>query len=192
MQTFTISLGRGWWSRLIGRNPLVRRTDRIQAWVFALAILVIAAATSVAGAIGTSVHDARTRFYAEQAQTQHQVTATALEGSTVELGPGPADVSFFVQATWSSAGIDHVEVVRWPDLAEVGDKADIWVDGQGKCVEPAAPLGRADTDAVGIAFSVWFAVVALTVGMVYVVLQHLERRRDAGWDSEIAALDHQT
>ena len=30
MQTFTIGVGRAWWIRLVGRDPLVRRTDRIE------------------------------------------------------------------------------------------------------------------------------------------------------------------
>jgi len=33
MQTFTMTEGCDWLNRIAGRNPLVRGTDRIQAWV---------------------------------------------------------------------------------------------------------------------------------------------------------------
>ena len=54
MQTFTIGLGRGWWVRLLGRNPLVRSSDRIEVMVLSLAVLLTVVAVPVAGAIGTS------------------------------------------------------------------------------------------------------------------------------------------
>ena len=73
MQTFTIGLGRGWWVRLLGRNPLVRTSDRIEVMVLGLAVLLTVVAVPIAGAIGTSVYDAHTRVYAEEAQTRHQV-----------------------------------------------------------------------------------------------------------------------
>ena len=40
MQTFAIGLGRGWAVRLLGRNPLVRSSDRIEVMVLGLAVLV--------------------------------------------------------------------------------------------------------------------------------------------------------
>ena len=87
MQTFTIGLGRSWWVRLLGRNPLVRTSDRIEVMVLALAVLLTVVAVPIAGAIGTSVYDAHTRVYAEEAQTRHQVTATAIEGGKVVAQP---------------------------------------------------------------------------------------------------------
>ena len=83
MQTFTIGLGRDWWVRLLGRNPLVRSSDRIEVMVLSLAVLLTVVAVPIGGAIGTFVYDAHTRVYAEEAQTRHQVTATAIEDGTV-------------------------------------------------------------------------------------------------------------
>jgi len=97
MQTFTIGLGRGWWVRLLGRNPLVRSSDRIEVMVLSLAVLLTVVAVPVAGAIGTSVYDAHTQAYAEEAQTRHQVTATAIEDGTVVMQP--KSLSFTARAT---------------------------------------------------------------------------------------------
>ena len=87
MQTFTIGLGRHWWVRLLGRNPLVRSSDRIEVMVLSLAVLLTVVAVPIAGAIGTFVYDAHTRVYAEEAQTRHQVTATAIEDGRSSCNP---------------------------------------------------------------------------------------------------------
>jgi hypothetical protein len=111
MQTFTIGLGRGWWVRLLGRNPLVRTSDRIEVMVLALAVLLTVVAVPIAGAIGTFVYDAHTRVYAEEAHTRHQVTATAIEDGTVVAQP--KSLSFTARATWTAAGRGHSEIVMW-------------------------------------------------------------------------------
>ncbi|MGZ5393546.1 MAG: Rv1733c family protein [Mycobacterium sp.] len=187
MQPFTITWGYCWWSRIAGRNPLVRRSDRIQAWLFSVAILINVLAIPVAGAIGTSVHDARARFYAEEAKHRHAVTATAIENSAAEVGPGPADVSFFVRAYWIDGGSNHVDVVKWPDEATVGDQTDIWVDDAGNAEDPPASPSRAATDAVGAAFWVWFTVMATTAGSAYLIRLRLIKRRYVDWDRELQA-----
>ncbi len=99
-------------------QPLGQAHDRVQGWTLVLAVAIFLA-IPVAGAIGTSVYDNQVRFYAEEAKHRHAVTATALENSTVDVGPGPADVSFFVRASWTDAGSDHVDVVKWADEATV-------------------------------------------------------------------------
>ena len=185
MQTFTIGLGRYWWMRALGRNPLVRRSDRVEALAVALAIVIAVVATPIAGAIGTSVHDARTLFYAEEAENRHQVTATAIENGSVVV---PRDsVSFSGRAKWSIAGSEHIGAIEWPDQAKVGEQQDIWVDSQGEPVGPPPPPSRADTDAVAIALTVWFGVAAAAAGFVYVLRRQLDRRRYADWDREIDA-----
>ena len=76
----------GWWVlRACGRNPLVRGIDRLELLIIALGILVALVAAACAGALGTAVHDARSRVYIAQAQTRHTVTARATEDSTIVL-----------------------------------------------------------------------------------------------------------
>lgn len=177
----------------MGRNPLVRHADRVQAWAFVLAAAITLLAIPVAGAIGTSVYDSQIRFYAEEAEHRHPVTATALENSTVAVGPGPEDVSFFVRASWTDAGADHVDVVEWADKATIGDQADIWVDEvTGAPVDPPSPPSAAVSDAVGVAFSVWFAVMATAVGGAYLIHEYLGHRRCIQWDRELESLDYQS
>lgn len=190
MQHFTINFGRAWWSRLVGHNPLVRGSDRVAAWVSIAATVVIAVTAPIAGAIATSVHDSRTQDYVEQAQHSHQVTATALENGRTTLGPGPAEVTFVVRAGWRFAGRDHSGVVDWPDHAKTGDKQEIWVDDQGHQVRQPPSPGRADSEAVALGLTLWFAVMVVTVGIVVLVLLRVDRHRDADWERGLAALDH--
>ena len=96
MQTFTIGLGHRWWIQVFRRNPLVRPSDRIEVLVLGFAVLLTVVAIPIAGAIGTFVHDARTRIYAEEALTRHQVTATAIEDGSVVVQP--PDISFSARA----------------------------------------------------------------------------------------------
>ena len=134
MQTFTIGLGRGWWVRLLGRNPSVRSGDRIEVMVLSLAVLLTVVAVPIAGAIGTLVHDSRARVYAEEAQTRHQVTATAIEDATIVVQP--YNFSFTARATWSAAVRDHSDIVRWSDQVKAGDQQLIWVNAEGATVGP--------------------------------------------------------
>ncbi len=71
----------GWWVlRACGRNPLVRGIDRLELLIIAVGVLVVLVAAALAGALGTAVHDARSRVYIAQAQTRHAVTATSHGG----------------------------------------------------------------------------------------------------------------
>src|SRR4029077_3894617 len=59
-----------WWrwrlAQALGRNPLVRASDRIEVAVMALAVAVSLAAMPIAGAIGTAVRDEQSRVYAAE------------------------------------------------------------------------------------------------------------------------------
>jgi hypothetical protein len=131
------------------------------------------------------VYDARARLYAEEAQTRHQVTATAIEDGTVLTQP--KSHSFTARATWSAAGRDHSEIVMWSDQVKAGDQQSIWVNADGANIRPPSPPSRAGDDAVGIAVSVWFGVAAASAGLVYAVRRRLDRWHYAGWNRELNA-----
>ena len=173
MQTFTIGLGRDWWVRL-GRNPLVRSSDRIEVMVLSLAVLLTVVAVPIGGDRHL-VYDAHTRVYAEEARTRHQVTATAIEDGTVVMQP--KSLSFTARATWSAAGRDHSDIVTWSDQVKAGDQQSIWVNADGAKVGPPSLSGDAAADAVRLAIYVWLGVAAASAGLVYVVRRGLDRRR---------------
>ncbi len=185
METFTIGLRRPWWVGALGRNALVRRSDRIEAIAVVLAVLFSVLAIPVAAAIGTSVHDQRARTYAQEAQNRHQVTATATADG--HAAAQLRTIVFFAEATWSEAGRTHRGDVEWPGRAKAGDHQTIWVNDKGDLAAPPSPSSRADSEAVSVALVVWLAVTEAAAGLAYLVRHRLDRRRYAQWDREINA-----
>jgi hypothetical protein len=183
METFTIGLGNRWWVRALGRNPLVRTSDRIEALVFISAVILAIVAMPIAGAIGTFVHDDRTRLYAEEAQTRHQVLATATEDGAIY--PQGKDIAYIAGVTWSDSGIGHSCTVKWPNPVKVGDQQNIWVNSKGEHVGPPSLPSKAEGEAVGTALAVWLGMAEFSAGLVYLVRRRLNRWRYAEWDREI-------
>jgi hypothetical protein len=185
METFTIGLGSRWWVQAFGRSPLVRRSDRIEALVLVFAVMLTVVAVPIAGAIGTLVHDARTRMYAEEAQTRHEVIATATADGMVV--PQLRSVAFAAEATWTGSGIGRSGTVAWSDRAKVGDQQHIWVNSAGELVGPPSSPSRADGEAVAVSSAVWLGVAEASAALVYLVRCRLDQRRYAEWDREINA-----
>lgn len=186
MDTFSIGPRRNWLIRVLGRNPLVRRSDRIEAWSVMAAALIIALATPFVCAFATSLQDSRSRTYADEALHRHMVTAVAIEPA--ELIVEPNNMSYIAQAQWDAAGGRHVGMVKWPDRAKIGDQDRIWVGDDGQHVQPPRPLGRATADAWGIAAALWFAVLMAVAGSVHAIRRWLDARRFAQWDCELSEI----
>lgn len=186
MEGFTIGLGNHWWVRAFGRNQLVRRSDRIEAVVIGLAVAVIIAAVPVAGAAGTSVHEDRTRVYAEEALTRHPVSATATEDCAIVVQG--RQIVFVAEATWNDAVHFHSGMLAWPDCPKVGNSQTIWIDRDGKYVTQPSPPSRADSEAAVAAVAFWLGSAAASAALVSLVRCWLAGRRYAAWDRELGAL----
>jgi hypothetical protein len=186
MQTFTLGLGRGWISRAFGRNQLVRPSDRIEALVLALAVTVVVVAIPIVGAIGTAIHDSRSRTYAEQALTRHTVTATVTEDSTASVGPHTLRIT--TRSRWIAHGTLHSDSLEWDHMVKAGDELTIWVDNDGNYVGPPSPTNRAASDALGAAVIILFSISAVAVALASVVRCRLNRRRYAEWERELRDL----
>ena len=186
MDTFTIEPRRNWLIQVLGRNPLVRRSDRVEAWSVMAAAFLIAVATPFACAFGTSLQDSRSRAYADEALHRHMVTAAATEPGQLIVEPN--NISYSAQARWDGAGGGHAGIVKWPDRANIGDQERIWVDDEGRHVQPPRPPGRATTDAWAIAAAVWVAVFSAVVGSLHVIRRWLDTRRFAQWDLELGKI----
>jgi hypothetical protein len=185
METFTIGFGNRWWVQVVRRNPLVRGSDRIEAVVLAIAVILTIVAIPLAGAVGTFVHEERTRLYADEGQTRHQVIAAATADG--EIVSKLRSITFSAEAMWMDAGRSHSGVVSWPDQAKVSDRQYIWVDGEGEPAGPPSSPSRADSEAVVAALALWLGVAVASVALVYVVRHWLNRWRFAEWGREIKA-----
>lgn len=186
METFRIDLGRSWFVRLLGRHPLVRTSDRIEALVFAVAAVAVVLAVPIVAAMGTALHDSRSRMYTEQEQHAHSAVATALADSETTVYANAVD--FSVQVRWKTFGSNHVGVTRVTDWVHAGDHVDIWVDERGDQVAAPTPPSRAGQEALGAAVLMWTVVASVAATFVVLSRRRLNRVRYDEWDRELRTL----
>ena len=184
----SVGYGHRWWVlRACGRNPLVRGVDRLELMIIALGILVTVFSAACAGALGTAVHDARSRVYVAEAQTRHAVTASATDDSVSV--PGIDDsAAARVNARWQANGTEHTGSLNWDHAVKTGDPLTIWVDPNGDRVDAPAPTSQAGVEAVGVAYGAWQTVVFVVALLVCAERSRLDRRRDSAWERDIRCL----
>ncbi len=183
MDTFTLRLPR--WPillRLLGRDPLVRTTDRIEALVFVLAVVVSLLAAPFTAAAGTAVYDSSRHIYAEQAHTRHTVTATVTDvPATQILRTGTITVS----ARWIAGGAEHTGAVETQSTTKTGDTSEIWVDGTGAQVPAPTPTTRAAAEAAMGALVMWICVAAIAATLFTATRAVCDRIRFTQWQHDL-------
>jgi hypothetical protein len=187
MNTFTVRVPR--WPillRLLGRNPLVRTTDRIEALVLVLAVVVSLLAAPIAAAVGTAVHDSRRHIYAEQAHTRHIVAATVTDvpASQQVLRTG----TITVPVRWSAAGAEHTGAVMAQFTTKTGDPIEIWVDKNGAQVPAPTPTTLAAVEAVTGALVIWISVAAAAATLFTVTRAVCDRIWLTRWQHDLDSL----
>jgi len=187
MDTFTVGLPR--WPvllRLLGRDPLVRTTDRVEALVVVLAVVVSLVAIPIAAAVGTAVYDTRRHVYAEQADTRHTVAATVTDDDAAQ--PVFRTSTSIVPARWSAAGVEHSGAVSAQSTAKTGDPVAIWVDSNGEQASEPTPTSRAAVEAVTGAVVIWISVAATAATLFALTRAVCDRIRLTGWQHDLEHL----
>lgn len=184
----TLALRRGscWVVRALGRNPLLRPTDRIEACVIVFAILLALAATPICAAAGFAVYGSHARLYAQQAQARHTVAATVIQASAHAHVPHTTGIA--VRAMWPVGVGVHTDWFRTNRAVKAGDRIDIWVNSAGLPATPPTPVSQAGIDAVSVGTATWFAVTVGLMACVAVARAPLNRIRCAQWEREIKSL----
>jgi hypothetical protein len=71
-----------WYLHALGHNPMIRRSDRIEAFSV-LAVLVVAILSiPFAGHVGATTYDTQMRLVREQAHDRHPVRTVVIDGNT--------------------------------------------------------------------------------------------------------------
>jgi hypothetical protein len=171
----------------LGRNPLRRRTDRIEAWISAaLLAAFLIGAPLFASSLGHWVHQGGLAEQRAQ-QSWHQTSA--------ELVTDAARVPMYefrlswqntvaVRARWTGpAGQPQSGVVSAPSGSRAGQTVQIWVDGSGRAT--GAPLGAAELGrrVVGAEVLAPVALAVLLFCLAGVVRWVLNRRRLKAWEA---------
>jgi len=181
----TVGLHRtSWWVvRAFGRNPLLRRTDRIEAIVTVVAIIVAVAVIPIAAAVGAAAYGSHSRLYAHEAQTRHTVAATVTES---DVGTSqPHITTHVVRATWRVGGADRTDWFLTDRATKVGDQLRIWVDDAGEIALSPTPISQAGIDAVGAGAGMWCAVALALTTLAAMIRSPLNRLRYAQWEREL-------
>lgn len=183
---FAVRLPRWRVVRLLGSNPLVRGSDRIEALVVVLAVAVCVLAIPVAAAVGTVVHDVRRQVYAEQAQDRHLVTGVVTDTSIATKPPRKPGKTIAVNARWFADGAEHTGLVPAERAVKPGDAVDIWVHRDGS---PAGLQNRtAEDEAVAAALATWLTVAVAAAAFFAGTRTVLDRVRDAQWQRDFDKL----
>lgn len=186
MDTFTIGWVRAWLVRAVGRNPLVRRSDRWEAAAIAVAAIVAVLVVPFIAAVGTAVHDGQSRMYAEQASHRHQVTAVAVADS--EPHASLVSITYDTPLRWTYGEDSQTGVVNLTERVYAGDRVDMWVDDNGHHVRPPGASDQAVSDAVAVAMFLWL-VADLALWALVIALRHrMTRSRYAAWDDELQSM----
>jgi hypothetical protein len=186
MDTFTVRLPR--WPillRLLGRDPLVRTTDRIEALVFVLAVVVSLLAAPIAATVGTAVYDSSRHIYAEQAHTRHPVPATVTDVPASQQIARTDTTT--VSAQWITGGAEHTGTVKAQSTTKTGDTIEIWVDNTGAQVPAPTPTTRAAAEAAVGALVMWICVSAIAATLFTGTRAVCDRIRFTRWQHD---LDH--
>lgn len=182
MDTFTFNPGRWRVARVFGRNPLLRRSDRIEALVVLVALAVSLIAVPLAGVAGAVTYGARDRVYTQEAHQRHRVLATITDALVEDLGVT------VVQAKWAGPNGERSGALAVNEQAKVDGTVEIWVDSDGNPVLPPTPIWLAAAEGVGVAAVTALVVAVAMAVLVAVVRARLDRVRDAMWERDIEFL----
>lgn len=187
MQTFIIGFPRGELLRRLGRNPLVRASDRLEAIatlvLFALAVALLPVVTTV----GIALHHDQATLSAQQAKAVHRTTARAIANSSIQPAMGAGAV-YLTQISWDVAGVPRVGSFTGTRPLTIGDEVPVWVDAAGGLSHPPLPQDEAATVAVVIAVLLWSILLGAALGGLRLLSWTLDRRRSAQWDRELRSL----
>ncbi|RMI31300.1 hypothetical protein EBN03_18220 [Nocardia stercoris] len=170
----------------------MRKTDRIDSGLRALAAAIAVATIPVAVLAGTTARDDAVAQNHAELGTRFAVTATVLDPPAMPpMSGGLIPRQATARAVWGPCplcGSGPIEV-GW--LSRPGDKVQVWVGPDGR---PAAPPAHRSPDAEGVdyAFGVlsagWWGAVVLALGGHWLV----DRRRYAALDVEWRRLGQHT
>ncbi|WP_063740158.1 Rv1733c family protein [Amycolatopsis jejuensis] len=174
------------------RNPLVRRSDRVEGLLAGIAVLIALLAVPFAMAIGSADIAAETAASDAQLQSRHQVTATVLTTAAQPVASvgdtAPIANNARVNAVWQPMnGATRTGMITVPNgSATEGTTTPIWLDQAGK--QTTAPLTHADavTNGILVGAFTWLCVVAVLAGAFWVARRVLDHRRAARWADEWA------
>jgi hypothetical protein len=169
----------------VGKNPLRRRSDRIEAVVLWCGLVVALLLIPVAAAVGTGVGNASAESAARQRAVLHEVKATTLQDTANAVPSAPGDVLSRAMVSYVDAnGVAREGMTSVVIGTKAGDEVTIWLDRSGNIVP--TPRSGADSSTFGgtVGFLTLTGSWLLLWGLVRLARVPLDRRRAYDWESE--------
>jgi hypothetical protein len=167
------------------RNPLRRRTDRLETCL--LAGLFVAAAAGAPAAVPAAGHtwyaDA-THARQEQLAARHEVTAVLAQSAGV-IGGYTLTSQVPALASWTSAGgARRAGDVPAAPGSPPGTLVHVWTDDSGYLVSPPLTVTEVADQADAARVAAIGGIVVGCMAGTLAIRQLLHRRRMAAWDSD--------
>lgn len=168
------------------RNPLRRRWDRVEAFIFGGLVVVAAAGAPVAATLaGNWAHADSARVARVQQETRHQVRAVlvapphpTVSGYTVN-GMSPA------MARWTApSGAQRTGEIAVPSDSATGTVVSLWTDQAGEVTSP--PLTPSQVTDQGTLMALVAATMTVVACLLAAVATRIvvNRRRMAAWTAD--------
>ena len=175
------------------RNPLRRKSDRLETFLYAGSIVVAAVAAPFAvSAAASAGHAAAVSAQSVERTTRHEIKAVLLQRAA-DGGDGYAPSSeVLAQAAWRTpGGAPRSGVVTAPAGAAKGSSVLVWTDPQGNLAGAPLDAGQiaGQADQAGAAAAGGLALLLLSETVL--VRQILDRRRMSAWDADWAVTEPQ-
>lgn len=172
----------------LDRNPLRRRSDRVECGVRMIAFVGTLLAVIAGVVMGLRAYEAGLRTEAQQARERVPVSAT-LTRDVVTLGE-EGQALRGVPVRWRAPdGTEHQGVVAAHGARRAGETVTIWVDRRGEPTTP--PQGRETTLAGALAAGAGLPLTAgALLSLAVVTVRMINIRRSARrWEAQWSAVE---
>ncbi|NJP52990.1 hypothetical protein HCJ93_23700 [Streptomyces sp. SBST2-5] len=184
--------GPGRWLWRWRRNPLKRRSDRIESW-FLLAswVLTLLIAVAAGAGVARSVEQELARERAEWRRAEAQLTEPA-PGTPRDDGRDSRADHVWATARWTAPdGASHTGQIRVPAGSAAGTPVTVWTDREGRQVTRPTTASEARFRAALVGATAAVGASLIPVAAVRAVRRRLEERRLEEWGDEWARLGPQ-
>ncbi|MGW4606525.1 Rv1733c family protein [Streptomyces lannensis] len=171
------------WTWRWRRNPLRRRSDRMEAWIVLATWVFVLLAGVVAGRTAAAAAD---HAVAVRNAHAHPVQAVQVEDAAraPQGVPEYSDGSVWAKVSWTVAGVTHTGLTKVEPGQRAGTAVTVWTSRGGELV--ARPVGddqaRVQARLVGSLVGACAAGGMLVCGLF--ARGRLDRRRMEEWDRE--------
>ncbi|MEU2005179.1 hypothetical protein ACH47B_29240 [Rhodococcus sp. NPDC019627] len=185
---------RWWWLRPWSRNPLMRRSDRLEAALVVLAAVLILLAIPVAAAFGTATYTRLEHRTQALRAGVHQVPAVLLEDThpapdTLEASVRSTGTQDTARARWSTPHGHRTAQVPTEGPAKSGQTITISVDANGNLTGPIPSSRDTTVLAVSAAVGVWASAAGAVLLPTALARTLLARNRLRQWEQDWTQFD---